>query len=120
MAASSSGRSRNICELQSPQVVTAFHNATLELARSAITIHTHLYGYGAEPVGLAGETAGGGASGQLGLSQVGQQSLQQGMNRPPTLKDSRRLRVQHDGYARLVLAGPYKRLSRNRVMKFKL
>ena len=55
---------------------------------------------------LTGEAACAGASGQFG--QVGQQSLLQGMNRPPTLKIRAVYEFNVMVTRDLVLAGPYK------------
>ena len=55
---------------------------------------------------MAGESAGAGMSGQLG--QVGQQSLQQGMNRPPTLTIRPGYQFNIIVTQDLVMPGPYK------------
>jgi type IV secretory pathway VirB10-like protein len=55
---------------------------------------------------MAGESAGAGISGQLG--QVGQQSLQQGMNRPPTLTIRPGYQFNVIVTQDLVMPGPYK------------
>ena len=55
---------------------------------------------------MAGEAAGTGMSGQLG--QVGQQSLQQGMNRPPTLTIRPGYQFNVIVTQDLVMSGPYK------------
>ena len=65
--------------------------------------------YGYAPPGqwaMAAESAGAGMSGQLG--QVGQQSLQQGMNRPPTLTIRPGYEFNIIVTRDLVMPGPYK------------